>query len=147
MRSCPFGRIAARRESMYTMMEDWEQRTSMRLRAHLQAQVPSRIRYYLGKDGPSEEDLERVRSYATDLGTYGDLILFPNGNDKPYLEKLVDALAVLAFCPGGVTVFGLHFDATKMPEESQDELQALLSYFDGLFDTTWRKRYSREEER
>ena len=126
-------------------LNDWELRTAMRLRAHLQAHVPPRIRYYLGKDGPSAQDVERVREYATDLGTFGDIILFPDGKgkDKPHLEKLVDGVAVLSFCPLGVTLFGLHFDAANLPPEEEDELQALLSYFDGLFDDAWHNRYSR----
>lgn len=35
---------------------------------------------------------------------------------RELLEKLVDVFAVLSFSPGGVTLFGAHFDATLRAE-------------------------------
>lgn len=130
-------------------LNDWELRTAMRLRAHLQARVPLLMRFYRRKGGPDEKDLERVRGYAKVIGEFGDLILFPDGKgkDKDLLEKLAEGVAVLSFAPLGVTVFGLHYDASELPPEEEEEdeltLKALVAYFDGLFDDTWHERYSK----
>lgn len=100
-------------------MNDWEQRMYHRLRARLQRDVPTAIRNYLSTGGPCDEDCERVRAYAHDLGTFGDVLLFPDGkgNDEPHLKKLVDGVAALAFCPGGIHLFDLHFDAARIEQQ------------------------------
>jgi hypothetical protein len=120
-------------------MGEWEERTKMRLRERLRREVPPAIRTYLKQGGPNEEDYARVRGYATDLGAFGDIILYPpgNGSEQPHLEKLVDGIAVLAFCPGGVHLFGLDFDAAKIAQEpEQDELHQLLATFDRILKLT-----------
>jgi hypothetical protein len=125
-------------------MKEWEERTARRTAAHLQAHVPPAIRLYLKKGGPNEEDFGRVRSYAPDIGSFGDAILFPNGkgNEKAHLEKLVDGVAVLSFCPGGVHLLGIDFDAAKMQDEpAQDELCQLIADLDRIIRLTPRRRY------
>src|SRR5437870_6520227 len=100
---------------MYDIQE-WEKRTAERIAAHLQTHVRPAIRFYLRKGGPDEEDYERVRAYALDIGSFGDAILFPDGkgNEKEHLAKLVDGVAVLSFCPGEVHLLGLDFEAAKI---------------------------------
>ena len=115
-------------------MHAWEERTRKRLRSRLQRDVPLAVREYRRHGGPSEEDYARVRNYATDLGAYGDIILYPDGkgSEEPHLQKLVDGVAVLSFCPSGVRLYGLTFDAACMKDEQQDELRELITYFDRL---------------
>lgn len=120
-------------------MNEWEERTRARLRARLECGVEPAIRAYLRQGGPSDEDYARVRGYATDIGAFGDVILYPDGKggEEPHLEKLVDGVAVLAFCPGGVHLFGLDFEAAKIEQEpEQDELHQLLATFDRILRLT-----------
>ena len=92
---------------------------------HLDAMVPLKITDYLQQGGPSDLDYARARNdYPWQLGSFGDSILY-HTKEKQATEKsqyavpgtahmialLVDALAIMAFCPGGITVFGLHFEA------------------------------------
>ncbi len=83
------------------------------LALHLQAFVPLRIREYEAVGGPDECDFGRVRNvYPPEIGSHGDALLY---QDKKHtariMDMLVDGLAVLAFCPGGVIAFGCHFEA------------------------------------
>jgi hypothetical protein len=85
---------------------------------HLEAMVPLRIHDYLEKGGPSDLDFERIQAeYPQYLGSHGDAVLYrEKGTSGRAITVLVDGLAVLSFCPGGVTIFGLHFE-TKMEEK------------------------------
>lgn len=64
--------------------------------------------------GPAERQW-RGRSLAGYLGTYGDQGAFPGkpGKAATYLMRLAEAVAILAFQPGGITVFGLHFEVIE----------------------------------
>jgi hypothetical protein len=54
---------------------------------------------------------------ADELGTYGDVLLYGDrrhpGRVAAYFAHLVNALAVLAFSPGGVSAFGQHWKAVR----------------------------------
>jgi hypothetical protein len=110
-------------------LQEWEERTARRIVAHLQIHVPPAVRLYLRKGVPDEEDRERVRGYALDIGSFGDTILFPDGKggEKAHLAKLVDGVAVLSFSPGGVHLLGLDFEAAKMQDEPAQEDSASSS--------------------
>jgi hypothetical protein len=100
-----------------------ERRRREILRVHLQLHVPSRIHYYLCRGGPDAEDYDRCSDYREALCSRGELLVYPDEAGKTgreqyqeLLEHLVDTFAVLAFSPGGITLFGAHFDATQ-PQE------------------------------
>ena len=130
---------------MYNMQE-WDACTRSRIRTHLERRVPALIRRYKRMGGPRGEDYARARSYALLLGEHGDDILFPNtkkGTDTEVMDMLVEAVAVLSFCPGGVSIFGLEYNATRVAVEGRDELQQLIADFDRTFSQTPRCRYVR----
>lgn len=52
------------------------------------------------------------------LGEKGDLILYGGKGAGRAVAFLVEGLATLAFAPGGVTAFGIHFEDTL--EEAKD---------------------------
>lgn len=85
---------------------------------HLELCVPLRIDDYCSKGGPSDLDYERIRAeYPQYLGSHGDAVLYREKNTTSRaVTVLVDGLAVLSFCPGGVTMFGMHFE-TKIEVE------------------------------
>jgi hypothetical protein len=81
----------------------------------LSAAVPLRILEYERSGGPSPDDVERARRYANVLAEKGDRLLFRSkkpGETADMFNGLADAVAVMAFCPGGVTTFGQHYEAT-----------------------------------
>jgi hypothetical protein len=78
----------------------------------LQAMVPLLIAELTEAGGATDADLARVRGYVDDFNVDGDALLFRRkGKTGEMAGKLADALAVLAFQPGGVEFAGLHFEA------------------------------------
>jgi hypothetical protein len=64
--------------------------------------------------GPTEDDYKRVKSYQDDLLERGNDLFYPSkkeGDTAKRFNQVADAIAVLSFAPGGITVFGLHFDS------------------------------------
>lgn len=60
-------------------------------------------------------EVERRAQVAVDVvASKGDIILFRSsrkGETAEAFNRLAEGVAALSFAPGGVTVFGLHFDA------------------------------------
>lgn len=74
------------------------------------------------KGGPDAEDLKKAQETSDILGEHGDILL--NGGGKKgeqadQFNRTAHAFAVLAFCPGGVEVFGARFEARKQSEKSK----------------------------
>ncbi len=121
------------------------------LRIHVEAMVPLRIYDYLRCPGGIDpQRVEYARNVlAWDLAEHGDALLYYEKTKKPksakqakkteqsnsigtaeMMNKLVDGLAILSFCPGGINFLGLHFEAAEIakrlgialePEESMLE--------------------------
>jgi|SRR5712692_630000 len=88
------------------------------LQLHLSACVPLRVREILESDGVTNLMFDRARAYAIDIGSHGDAILFRVKNQTgQMMGKLVDGVAVLSFVPGGITIFGLHFEAEEIRKQ------------------------------
>jgi hypothetical protein len=90
------------------------------MRAFLSAAVPLRIMGMQENDsgGPTPEQIEACRFIAEDLGERGDLLLFGSpkkGESADLANKLAQSIAVLAFAPGGVDIFDMHFEAHAIP--------------------------------
>lgn len=90
------------------------------LQAYLRRFVPLAIVEEWLRGGGAAERLARAPQLASVLAEHGDAILFLEENRKArkesfdtqsMVDRLVEAVATLAFCPGGVTVFGCHFAA------------------------------------
>lgn len=74
--------------------------------------VPLRIRELQQVGGATEQDFERARAFVPDLCEHGDALLYrEKGRTGEMAGRLVDAIAVLAFLPGGISIFGQHFEA------------------------------------
>jgi hypothetical protein len=64
--------------------------------------------------GPQDADFERARKVSDVLGEKGDILLFGGGKKgevASIFNETARAIAILAFCPGGIDIFGSHFDA------------------------------------
>jgi hypothetical protein len=85
------------------------------LQLHLDTFVPLRVREILESGGVDSLMFERARGLAIEIGSHGDAILFSvKRKTSEMMGKLVEAVAVLSFAPGGITIFGLHFDAEEL---------------------------------
>jgi hypothetical protein len=96
------------------------------LKLHIATCVPLRVAELKRFGGPAPGDFRRVcgtinpsnvaetiGGYVDDFASRGDVLLFGSGKKGEVAElvnKLVDAIAVLSFVPGGVTLFGEHFE-------------------------------------
>lgn len=80
----------------------------------LSCAVPLQIMLLEDRGGPDEGDFNRAKEF-------GDRLCGPDGADVIYRGKqsaemfngLSHAIAVLAFCPGGVKLFGQHFEGKR----------------------------------
>ena len=81
------------------------------LQATLSVAVPMRIAEL--RDKPIEEilDPEALRSIQTRLAEAREEVLYGGKDGAAGFNALADAVARLAFLPGGVSVFGMHFAA------------------------------------
>jgi hypothetical protein len=80
--------------------------------------VPLHILELQAKGGPDAEDLKQAQEFSKDLGERGDVLLFGSkkkGEAAGLFNGLAKSLAVLSFVPGGVTLFGSHWE-TKTEE-------------------------------
>jgi len=72
--------------------------------------VPLRIAELEAQGGPTDDDRTRVQSYVPEFGARGESLLYRiDGVTGPMAGKLIDAIAVLAFQPGGIRIFGKRF--------------------------------------
>jgi hypothetical protein len=71
-----------------------------------------------------EELLPLVRQANQDLQLNAEYVLFPSkkpGRTAAGFNALARALAVLSFAPGGVTLFGLHFENKLEEDHAREE--------------------------
>ena len=84
------------------------------LQTSMQMAVPLHIMRLQEKGGPDKQDMERAQAISDKLGEREDILLFGGGRQGECAEMFNEtarAIAVLAFCPGGITIFGSHFEA------------------------------------
>jgi hypothetical protein len=82
----------------------------------LSASVPLYIMELESRGGPNDEDLSSLLDIALLLGEQGDKLLYrsdKHGETARIYNQTARAIAILAFAPGGITVFGQHWEAAK----------------------------------
>ena len=87
--------------------------------------VPLWIMRFQGVGGPTNEQFKRVTSEASYLlAEYGDILLYPSSkghkkkkSTKPITAEIfnrtAEAIAAMAFLPGGIDIFGMHIEVKK----------------------------------
>lgn len=75
--------------------------------------VPLRICLMQQAGGPTNEDIQRMQRFGPVVGEHGDVLLYggKKGEAAVLATELVHAIAVLSFTPGGIEMFGHHFEA------------------------------------
>ncbi len=96
------------------------------MRLHVETCVPLMVYEILRSGGIDERHLARAKEHGQAIAEHGDALLYREGTTRnkegqinnigtaEMVNKLVEGLAILSFCPGGVTFLGLHFDASEM---------------------------------
>ena len=80
----------------------------------LQAAVPLWIEKLKGE--PFEVISSRALECGQHIAEHGDIILFKSkkkGESAEAFNRLAEGVACLAFMPGGIDIFGLHFEVKK----------------------------------
>lgn len=85
------------------------------LQTHLEVAVPLYIAAMRDRGGPDDAELEAARAFGRVLAERGDVLLYGGkaGEAGDLADGCAKSVAVLAFCPGGVTVFGRHWEADQ----------------------------------
>jgi hypothetical protein len=79
----------------------------------LQLAIPLWIERIKAKGGPDAEDRKKAQETSQILGERGDILLFGGGKKgecADQFNRTAHAVAVLAFVPGGIDIFGSHFE-------------------------------------
>jgi len=80
----------------------------------LMAAVPLRIAEIRKRGGPTDADFQRAKDFSLVLAEKGDILQFGGGKKGEVavlFNRLADALAVMAFVPGGVRFDGQHWES------------------------------------
>lgn len=85
----------------------------------IEVAVPFAIMDLESAGGPTASDWGWARGWATTLGAKGDMLLYRGGpgQSAQMMADLIRAIAILAFCPGGITTFGLHWSVSARQME------------------------------
>lgn len=101
---------------MGTIIPFRERRTPQSFRELLQERVPVHVRALLAQGGPQESDWQAARTFSGLLGPKGDEMQFVlEAGTKRHKEasdnrdEMARHIAAMAFLPGGIRAFGLHF--------------------------------------
>lgn len=88
----------------------------------LQTAVPLWVAEIKDRGGLSGADLQSARETSTLLASKGDVLLFGGGKRgevATVFNRVAKAIAILSFLPGGVTLFGSHWES-KMEEVNNE---------------------------
>lgn len=76
----------------------------------LAAGVPIEIEHLRAAGGPNDYQCEAAHNYIQQQ-RLSESVLFASRETGSAMRILIEIVAILAFCPGGVSVLGLHFEA------------------------------------
>lgn len=84
---------------------------------YLGCAVPLEIAALESAGGPDADDYAAAQAFGRELAARGDVLLYGGkpGEAADLANRTARAVAVLAFSPGGVTLFGEHWEAEARP--------------------------------
>jgi hypothetical protein len=100
----PHGRVTDNRSATYTG-------PALMLQLNLECAVPIWIRHVRRMDDRTR--YLRQQTCADYVGTHGDDLQYGGKYCTEAFNRLAEGLALCAFSPGGVSAFGLHWEATE----------------------------------
>lgn len=92
------------------------------LPAALAMAVPLQISQLAARGGPTDTEWAFARQWADTLAEKGDVLLYgeKKGETAKLFAEFANAVAVLAFAPGGITIFGQHFEYKEKTMERNE---------------------------
>lgn len=78
--------------------------------------VPILIQELRAKGGPNQTDWAMAHEWANELASHGDELLYKSkkkGETARLFTGTAKVIAVLAFAPGGIKLFGSHWEAQR----------------------------------
>jgi hypothetical protein len=81
------------------------------MQSYLLTAVPLQMMALAAKGGPDAADRVAMAGYAQTLAEHGDDLLFGGTHAAGAAADLARSVALLSYMPGGVTTFGLRFEA------------------------------------
>jgi hypothetical protein len=63
---------------------------------------------------PSWEDFNEAKQRCADIGGHGDELLYGGKHCASLFAGVADAIAIMAFFPGGITIFGRHWEIASL---------------------------------
>lgn len=94
----------------------WTGKANSLLNIALECSVSIRILEWKSKGNPQKEDFDRLKSknLSQVLGEKGDVLLYGGGKKgeaAAIFNDLAEAIALLSFLPGGIEIFGSHWES------------------------------------
>jgi len=86
------------------------------LQVHLALAVPIWIRHYADFAISDSQRRSRAAELAIFIAEHGDNVLYQGakpGETADAFNRLAEAIAIAAYQPGGVTIFGQHWNANR----------------------------------
>ena len=86
------------------------------------AAVPLHIMQLQAKGGPDAADMKKAQETSDMLGERGDVLLHgggKKGESSDLFNRTAHTVALLAFVPGGIDIFGQHFEAVAVRQGSR----------------------------
>jgi hypothetical protein len=86
----------------------------------LSASVPLRITALVAQGGPTAQDFEALGGADKVMERADELLLYRGKKTKPgeiatAFNQVAQAIAVMSFVPGGITIFNQHYDGGRWP--------------------------------
>lgn len=87
--------------------------------------VPLRVADLQRRGGPEDWEEDAALAFVIDVVEQGDVLLYGGapGEAGRLAARLVQTIAVLAFAPGGITIFGQHWEGTATRPQPQEVWQ------------------------
>src|SRR5690348_17186188 len=82
-------------------------------RLTLAAGVPIEIEHLRAAGGPNDYQMDAAHDYIQQQRLGESILFVTKGETGNAMRILIEICAILAFCPGGITVLGLHFAAER----------------------------------
>lgn len=86
------------------------------------------------KDVPMDDLVQRVAEAGKMIAQDGEKLLYGSnvkGEVADLFNRTAEAIAILSFLPGGITIFGQHWEGTQREISHEQRTQLLVHQHDG----------------
>ena len=91
--------------------------------------VPLKMLEYEQRGGPKDYEFDAARDYWQAMIERGDgeeLLFREKGKTGRSTDALINLIAIMAFAPGGIHIFGHHFEDGKRNTAPRPAMQSIL---------------------